>query len=294
MDTVSTVILLLSLVIVMLGMGLSLTIADFTRVLKHPKPILLGLGNQLILLPLVAFGLALVLPIEQFVAVGLLLVAACPGGPSSNLLSHLSRADVALSVSITSLSSIITIFTIPLVVSFALYYFMGVEQQIAINIPKTIGQLFLLTIFPISIGMLIRHKNKGFAERMETPAKRLGTFILIVVIVGLIMKEWESLATYFQQAGTAALLLNVTTMVLGYLTAKAVGLVEPQRISITLESGIQNGSLAISIATFTLGDTALSITPGIYGIFMYLSAFWVVRWANRRIVSYNVSIKPRH
>ena len=157
MEKISTIILAMSLIVIMLGMGLSLTFKDFRRVILYPKAIFVGLVNQLILLPLIGFGVASTLNLSPEIAVGIMILAACPGGPTSNLISHLAKGDLALSVTLTALSSLITILTIPFIVNFALSHFLEQGQLVELNILETIAQIFIIVVVPVTVGMLIRH-----------------------------------------------------------------------------------------------------------------------------------------
>jgi BASS family bile acid:Na+ symporter len=276
MDNLSTIILASALIIIMLGMGLGLVKDDFKRILLSPKAILIGLANQLILLPLIGYFLVSTFPLQPEIAIGIMLLAACPGGPTSNLISHLAKGDTALSVSLTALSSIITILTIPFIVNFALEEFLDAGQMIQLNPIKVVGQVLAITVIPITIGMIIRNKNAAFADKMSKPVKIGSGIVLALVIVGIILKEKDNFVSYFQQAGLVALCLNLATMIVGYLTAKIFQLRKDQAISISIESGIQNGTLAIFIAVTLLNNTTYAIAPAVYSLIMFLTGGLVV------------------
>lgn len=276
MDKVSTIVLASSLIIIMLGMGLSLVAADFRRIFQYPKAILVGMVNQLILLPLIGFAIVVILPVPAEIAIGIMILAACPGGPTSNLIAHLAKGDTALSVTLTALSSFITILTIPFIVNFALVHFLDEGQMIHLNVLQTIAQIFIIIIIPIAIGMLIRRYSEGFALRMAKPVRIASAFVIALVIIGIVIKERENFVSYFQQAGIAALLLNVITMLVGYFSARIFGIRDRQALSISIESGIQNGTLAISIAVILLHSTAFSIAPAIYSLLMFFTGGVVV------------------
>lgn len=271
MDKVSTIILALSLIIIMLGMGLSLVLDDFKRIFLYPKAILVGLTNQLIILPLIGFAIASAFPIQPEIAVGIMILAACPGGPTSNLIAHLAKADLALSVSLTALSSLITIITIPFIVNFALLHFLNEGQIIRLNIVETIIQIFAIIVVPVSIGMAIRHKNEKFALKMANPVRKASSIVIALVIIGIVVKEKHNVISYFQQAGIVALVLNVATMAIGYYSSKIFSIKNKRALSISIESGIQNGTLAISIAVVLLGNSALAIAPAIYSLLMFFT-----------------------
>ncbi|MEO1054300.1 MAG: bile acid:sodium symporter family protein [Bacteroidota bacterium] len=271
MDKASTIILASSLIIIMFGMGLSLTLADFKRIIQHPKAVVNGLINQLIFLPLVGFLLASVFDVRPEIAVGIMILAACPGGATSNLITHLAKGDTALSVTLTAVASLITVLTIPFIVQFSLEKFLGSEQEVVLDVPKTIGQLMVITVIPISIGMFLRVRAQKFAFRMEKPVKIASAVVFVLVVAGLLVKERTNIIPYFKEAGIMALILNVVTMTIGLLSSRLLSLPKRQAMSIAIESGIQNGTLAITIATVTLGNSELGIAGAIYGLVMFLT-----------------------
>lgn len=276
MDKVSTIILALSLIIIMLGMGLSLVVDDFKRILLYPKAIVVGLVNQIILLPLIGFALVSLFSVKPDIAIGIMILAACPGGPTSNLISHLAKGDLALSVSLTAISSFITILTIPFIVNFALLQFLEEGQIVRLDVVQTIIQVFAIIVVPVTIGMLIRRYKERFALKMEKPVRRASGIVIFLVIVGIVIKEKENVISYFQQAGLIALCLNAATMLVGFYSAKIFKIKSKQAISISIESGIQNGTLAISVAVVLLGSTAFSIAPAIYSLLMFFTGGIVI------------------
>tara|TARA_R110002124_G_scaffold227889_1_gene393157 strand:+ start:57174 stop:58034 length:861 start_codon:yes stop_codon:yes gene_type:complete len=276
MDNISAIILAIALFVIMLGMGLSLVTNDFKNILLNPKAIFVGLMNQLILLPLLSLALVLIFPLQPEIAIGIILIAACPGGPTSNLISFMAKADLALSVSLTAFSSLITVLTIPFFVNFALSYFLEENAEIELNILQTIGQMLVIVILPIVVGMFIRGRAPEFALRMGKPVRIASGVILVLIIIGLIIKERANFTSYFQQAGLATLLLNIATMLVGFGTAKLFKLERRQAFSIAIESGIQNGTLAITIAVVLLGNTAFAIAPSVYSVLMFLTGGFVI------------------
>lgn len=271
MDNLSTLILAAALFIIMLGMGLSLKVSDFKRIILYPKAIGIGLTNQLVILPLFGLAIASFCTSQPEIAVGIMILAACPGGPTSNLISYMAKGDLALSVSLTALSSLITILTIPFIVSFSLEYFLGANQEITLDIPQMILQIFVIVVIPIAIGMLVRRFNTTFAERMGKPVRIASGVVLALIIVGLVVKERANFSAYLQQAGIATLALNALTMVTGYFSAKFFKLKKESAISISIESGIQNGTLAITIAVVLLNNTSLAIAPAVYSLLMFVT-----------------------
>ncbi|NOQ25081.1 MAG: bile acid:sodium symporter family protein [Bacteroidales bacterium] len=271
MDKASTIILALSLIIIMLGMGLSLVTDDFKRIILYPKAIFVGLTNQLIILPLIGFAIAIAFPIKPEIAIGIMILAACPGGPTSNLITHLAKGDLALSVSLTAISSLITIITIPFIVNFALIQFLDEGQVIKLDVVETIIQIFVIIVLPVAIGMLIRKYKEGFALKMEKPVRKASGIVVALVIIGIVIKEKENLIPYLKQAGLVALILNAATMLVGYYSARLFKILDKRAVSISIESGIQNGTLAIMIAVVLLGNSEYAITPAIYSLIMFFT-----------------------
>ncbi len=275
---VTTIILAVSLIIIMFGMGLSLTIADFKRVFVEPKAMLIGLVNQLVFLPLIGFMLISLLSLDPAISIGIVILVACPGGPTSNLISHLAKGDTALSISLTAISSFVTILSIPFIINLGLKMVYGSGSVIQLDVLGTMLQVFVVVIIPVSLGMLIKAKKESFALKMEVPVRKASGIIFILVLAGVIIKEKENLASYAEQAGVVALLLNILTMGLGFLIASLMKLNTRQAISISIESGIQNGTLAIAIATGILLNSEYAIAPAIYGLLMFFTSALVIFW----------------
>jgi BASS family bile acid:Na+ symporter len=276
------IILPIVLAIVMLGMGLSLVIDDFKRVLLFPKAISIGLVNQLLILPIVGFTLASLFPIKPELAVGLIILAACPGGVTSNLISHVSKGDTALSITLTAISSMLTILTIPFIINIGLEQFMDEGKKIHLDVVKTIETIVAITIVPIAIGMLIRAKASNFAQKMDKPVKVASTIFLALIIAGIIVKEKENILSFFQQVGLISLSLNALTMLIGFYSAKIFKLNLAQSISVSIESGVQNGTLGIFIALSILKNSEMSITPAIYSLIMFGTAGFMMYYFGRR------------
>jgi BASS family bile acid:Na+ symporter len=257
----------------MLGMGLALTLDDFKRVALFPRATFVGLFCQLIVLPLVAFGMLQLLSLPPELAVGVMLLAFCPGGATSNLLSNLARADVALSITLTAISSMITVFTIPYFVNLSMEYFIGEGKYVELPVLKTMLQIVVITIIPVSIGMLIRWKFPEGARRSEKPVKIASAVFITLVILGAILKEKDNIAGYFVQVGVITLLINVVILAGGYLMGKLFRLSHPQRAAVSIESGIQNGTLAIAIATSSLllNNSQMSIPAAVYSLIMFVT-----------------------
>ncbi|MEW2921221.1 bile acid:sodium symporter family protein [Muricauda sp. ANG21] len=271
-EFISQLFLPLSLAIIMLGMGMSLVPADFSRILKSPKAILIGLTNQLVLLPIVGFLLATSFDLSPTMAVGLMILASCPGGPTSNLITQVSKGNIALSVTLTAFSSTVTVFTIPFILSYVLAYFgTGADVTIELPIVDTIIQIMVITVIPIVVGMIIRRFRTAFALRMEKPMRIASTVLFILVFIAVIVSNIEIIGRGIREVGLVTLLLNVLTMGLGYVAYKLFKLDFKSAISITVESGIQNGTLAFVIATTILKNVEMAIPTGAYAIWMFIT-----------------------
>lgn len=280
MDDSAKIYLGIALMIVMIGMGLSLTTKDFKRIVLYPKAIILGMINQLVFLPLVAYVLISFFDVRPALAIGLMILAACPGGPTSNLITHLCKGDTALSVSLTAVSSILTLFTIPLILEWSVQYYSAQDAVIEINRLDIFKDLLLVSLVPIALGMLIKHYKSDFAVKMEKPVKIASALILLVLIVGLTIKERANIIPYFSEVGLSALSLNIVSLALGFTTARLMGLNKQQSISISIESGIQNGTLAIGIAIGILHNSDYAIPAAVYSLIMFLSAFVLIGLTN--------------
>lgn len=265
------VVLPLSLIIIMIGLGMSLKLKDFKRVVLYPKAAAVGLGNQIILLPLIGFGLATLFDLSPVWAVGLVLIAACPGGPTSNLITFVSRGDTALSITLTALSSAVTVVTIPLFLTLSITHF-GVDAD-AIKSPvgEIVLQIVAVTAVPVTIGLLIRHFQSDFADLMQKPARIASAVIFLMVLAAIIIEQRQVLFDYFFDLAAVTALLNVVTMAVGFFTARAVALNMKQSITISIETGIQNGTLAIVIAMSILGASDIAVPPAIYSLLMFVS-----------------------
>lgn len=283
MDNISTLILAISLIIIMFGMGLSLTLDDFRRVIYYPKAIIIGLVNQLILLPGFGFVLIEFINVPPEIAIGTILLASCPGGPTSNLITHLAKGDTALSVSLTAISSFASLLTIPFIVNLGLQRVLGETTEVQLNVVQTIAQVFVIVLIPVILGMIVKAQKRAFALRMEKPVRTASAIVFSLVMVGVVLSQWELLTDAIKQAGTITLLLNMGTMSLGLGTALLFKLPLKQGVSISIESGIQNGTLAISIATVLLGNPAYTIAPAIYSLIMFLTGAVMIFWSNKMI-----------
>jgi BASS family bile acid:Na+ symporter len=281
----TAVLLPLALAMVMLGMGLSLLLEDFKRITRYPKAVAVGTVCQVLLLPLIGTLTTLIVPMQPEIAVGLIVLAVCPGGPSSNLVTYLAKGDVALSVTLTAVSSIVTVFTIPLFTNLALQHFLGESAAIALPISSTMLQIFLITLLPIVIGMAIRHQFPDTARRLEKQMSRLAIGLLALIIVLLLVREGSKLPGFLVQVGLGVLLLNLLTMLAGWGAAKLFRLPLAQQICIAIEVGIQNGTLAIAITAGLLNTPDMAIPAAVYSLFMYVTGFGAILYGRQAIGS---------
>ena len=259
MDIISKVVLPGALGLIMLGMGLSLTLADFVNFRRRVAPVMGGLGSLLILLPLAALAIAILFGLPPALAVGLVLVGACPGGTFSNLLTHYARGDLALSVTLTAVASICVIFTMPLIVEFALAFFLGEQREISLPMLDTMRQIFLLTICPVVAGMLIRHRWPALAGKLADPAKHIAGILIVSVFLSIIYAERESFAHAFSSVAFPVILLNLTSVFLGGLIGFFTTSRMPERRAIILEHTIKQEGLGIFIAVSLLNMTEMAL-----------------------------------
>jgi bile acid:Na+ symporter, BASS family len=277
----TTLVLPIALATIMLGLGLSLKSDDFFRIFKYPKAVTIGLIGQLVILPIIALAIVKVIPMPPAIAVGLIILALCPCGPSSNMITYLAGGDVALAVTLTVFSSMITVFTIPLFASMAVNSFLGTNAIVSLPIGATMGQIFVITVIPIALGMLIQARFPEIARRLEKATNKLAVGFLVLIIILLVAKEWSKLPGFIVQAGTGVMLLNILGMAAGYAISKMLKLNVAQQICIAIEVGIQNGTLAIAITAGILKDAEMAIPAAIYSLFMYLTGFAVIAYSKR-------------
>lgn len=280
-DPLLTLFLPIALGIIMLGLGLSLTLADFARVVKFPKPVLIGLSCQLLLLPVVCFFLAKAFGLAPALAVGLMLLAASPGGTTANLYSHLAHGDVALNITLTAVNSVIAVLTMPLIVNLSLAYFMEGDQALPLQFTKAV-QVFVIVLGPVAIGIWIRSRFPGFAARMEKPVKIISALFLLIIIILAVVKDWQTFVDYAPLVGGAALAFNLISLAVGYWVPRLLKLSLRQSIAIGMEIGIHNGTLAIALALspMLLNNATMSIPAAIYSIIMFFTAGAFGWWVN--------------
>jgi BASS family bile acid:Na+ symporter len=269
-----------SLAVIMFGMGLSLRIEDFKRILIYPKAVGIGLLNQLVFLPIIAFGIANLFELPAELAVGLMILAVCPGGATSNLITHLAKGDAALSITLTAFSSVITVFTIPFLVNYSIGYFIPGGEAKQLEVVGTVVSVLVITIIPVALGMLVFAKVPKLAAKLDLPFRRISAIFFVVIVLAAVLKEKENLVRYFLEAGPAALALNVATLALSFGIAKLVKLPFRQGLTIAIESGIQNGTLGITIAATLLMNSVMTIPSAIYSLIMFGTAALVIFFGN--------------
>lgn len=270
---INSVLMPIALGVIMLGLGLSLTIADFKRVVKYPKAVMIALLCQMLLLPVFCFAIASGFQLIPALAVGLMLLSATPGGATANLYSHLSHGDVVLNITLTAVNSVLSLFTLPLIVNFAMASFMGEGKYLPLQFDKVI-QVFAIVLVPVGLGMLIRNRNRKLAEILDKPVKILSVLFLFSIIVFLIYSEYEKISPYVPQIGLAALTFNLVSLGTGYFVPLIFRIPQKQAIAIGMEIGIHNGTLAIAIASspLLLNDPIMSIPAAIYSLIMFITA----------------------
>ena len=271
-SALTTIGLPVALGIIMLGLGLSLTLADFARVLKQPKAVIIALLCQLILLPAICFGLVLAFNLPPVLAVGMMMLAASPGGTTANLYSHLFRGDIALNISLTAVNSVIAVITLPLITNFAIAYFEPFDDRLGLQWSKTL-EVFAIVLLPVALGMLIRRFRPGFADGMDKPVRIASVIILIVVIAGAVASNWSLLVSNVAQLALITVLFCLISLTIGFLVPRALRVGRRQAIATSFEIGIHNATLAIVIAQSVLGSTELSLPAAVYGVLMFFIAF---------------------
>ena len=274
-----------SLIFIMLTLGLGLELSDFTNLVRKPRSFFVGLTNQILLLPLVTYIIILVFGITKEAAVGMMILACCPGGVTSNIITKLAKGDTALSISYTAFNSILAIVTLPLIVGFSMKSFMGLEAP-DINILSLGLTMFFITAVPVGFGLLIREKNKYYADKLEPKASKISTILFAIIILGALLSEWETFINNFVLLGPAIVLLILTMLIIAYKSSKLFKMSDKQSITVAIESAMQNGTVGITVGNLIInpesGLSILSIPSGVYSILMYLICLPFVFWFLKR------------
>ena len=271
-SALTTIGLPVALGIIMLGLGLSLTLADFARVLKQPRAVLIALLCQLVVLPAICFGLVLAFQLPPILAVGMMMLAASPGGTTANLYSHLFRGNIALNISLTAVNSVIAVITLPVITNLAIAYFEPFDDRLGLQWSKAL-EVFAIVLLPVALGMIVRRFWPKFAASMDKPVRIASVLILIVVIAGAVAANWTLLVENFTQLALITVLFCLISLAIGFLVPRMLRVGRRQAIATSFEIGIHNATLAIVIAQSVLGSVELSLPAAVYGVLMFFIAF---------------------
>lgn len=272
-----------ALAVIMLGLGLSLTVEDFRKVLSRPKPVVVALVCQAFILPAICFGIVYLSALPPAIAVGMMLLAASPGGSSANLYSHLAGGDVALNVTLTAINSVLAMITLPIIINFSLLQFYGEGKVIPLQFDRIL-QIFALVLVPVAVGMFLRNRYPAFALGLERPVKILSAVFLTAIVLVALIREWQTLVTWGPVIGVATLAFNLISLAIGYGVPRLLNLDYRQAIAICMEIGIHNSTLVIAIAMspLLLDNSEMAIPPAIYGLVAYVTAAIFVALVKRR------------
>lgn len=268
--------------VIMFGLGLSLTLDDFKRVARYPLAVSFGLLLQVVILPFAAFAIAVALKLSPNHAIGLMLLAASPGGATANIYSHLAKGDVALNITLTAVNSILCLISLPIVLNLSLDYFLGAGQYVPPPLRKII-EVGAIILVPVVMGMFVRSRSEAFAQKAEKPIKLFSVLILGILILAAIWLERRTLLDSIIAVGLACILFNLVSMASGYFLPRALNLPDRQATAIAMEIGVHNTALAIYIALNVLNNSAASIVPGVYTLAMYASATAFAIYSARRM-----------
>jgi BASS family bile acid:Na+ symporter len=257
----------LGLAFIMFSLGLRLSTDDFRRVLSHPAPVALGLLAQIVLLPLTALAIARVFDLEPALAVGLMILAACPGGVSAAMITHLARGDTCLSITLTALTSLLAFLTVPLIVGLSLAHFLDQSGHVAYPVGQGVVGLFLITLLPVAVGVYVNRSGR-ISARMRHAIGTAATSVFALIVIATFVTEWASITRHFAAIGGAILLLNVLTMATGAAIGAAGRLPADGRVALAVECGIQNSALGITVAVSLLAQPALAVPSVIYAFLM--------------------------
>ena len=263
------------LAIIMFGLGLGLTTSDFTRVLKTPRDFFVGFLSQVILLPIIAFGLILIIPMPIEIAMGVMIIAAAPGGVTSNVLTKFANGDVALSVSLTAVVSLLAIFIVPLIV-FNSANFIGVEITKDISMASIAVKMFFVVTVPVLFGMIVRSLMTDFIISKTLIIQRLSVILFLLVFISIWVEEWDRIVSFIARAGLVTGILNLVMIFVGYYVAKMFASGVAQRKCISLECGLQNGTLAVVVATQLFDEMVFMVPTAAYALIMFVTSIFFV------------------
>jgi BASS family bile acid:Na+ symporter len=280
-SALTTVGLPLALAIIMFGLGLDLTVDDFKRVGRAPKAVAVALGCQIVLLPAICFGLVVVFDLPALLGIGMLLLAASPGGTTANLFSHLFRGDVALNITLTAINTVIAVVTLPLITGLAIAYY---DRQDDVTMPLVeIVKVFALILLPVGIGMLVNRRAPGFARRMDKPVRIGSAVILAILVLGILLDQRENVGDYLADVGLIAAIFCAISLVVGYYVPKTLGVTGPQAIASSMEVGVHNATLAIFVAVEVLDEVEISVPAAVYSLIMFLFAALWGTWVSKQV-----------
>ena len=280
-SALTTVGLPVALAIIMFGLGLDLTVADFRRVARAPKAVAVALACQVVLLPLVCFGLVVLFDLPALLGIGMLLLAASPGGTTANLFSHLFRGDVALNITLTAINTVIAVVTLPLITGLAIAWY---DRQDDVAMPLVeIVKVFALILLPVGLGMVVKGRAPGFAARMERPVRIGSAVILAILVLGILLDQREDVGDYLADVGLVTALFCAISLVVGYVVPTAFGVSGPQAIASSMEVGVHNATLAIFVAVEVLDSVEVSVPAAVYSLVMFLFAALWGTWVSRRV-----------
>ena len=285
-DIVSSILLPAILAFIMFALGLGLTPEDFKRILRQPRALLVGALCHFVILPLACYGLIHLVGLTGAFAVGFMILAACPTGSTSNLITYLARGDVALAVSFTAVASVLTLFTLPLIVSYSLGEFMGAEQAVKAPVGTLMGQVFMIVALPVSVGMAARHFWPAAMRRFEGIATKIATVLFILIVAAAIAKNWTLLRENFSTLAPFALGLNLSMLVVGFVAAWLARLGAKQAVTLGIETAVQSATLALVVASTVLKQDAMAVPGAIYGVLMYVGGLGFALVARRFVKPY--------
>ena len=284
MDSLITVFLPLALAVIMFSLGLGLTLDDFRRVLSAPRAFGVGALAQIVALPVVAYAIAVMFRLPSELAVGMMILSFCPGGVTSNILTKFARGDLALSISMTGVISLVSVATVPLLVAFAADHFMGVDAP-PVNVTSLALAMFLITAVPVVLGMLLRHFTPGLTARIEGFVEKLAVVLFVVVVVGALASNWSLFVENLPILGPAVVVLNVVLLAIGIGLARLTSLDGRQATAISIETGIQNATLGITVGSLIVEQASalppFSLPSAVYGITMYGVSLPFVYWRRK-------------
>ena len=280
-SALTTVGLPLALAIIMFGLGLDLTVADFKRVGRAPRAVAVALACQVVLLPAVCFGLVVLFDLPALLGIGMLLLAASPGGTTANLFSHLFRGDVALNITLTAINTVIAVVTLPLITGLAIAFY---DRQDDVTMPLVeIVKVFALILLPVGVGMVVNNRAPDFARRMDKPVRIGSAVILAVLVLGILLDQRENVGDYLADVGLITALFCAISLVVGFYVPKAFGVTGPQAIASSMEVGVHNATLAIFVAVEVLDEVEISVPAAVYSLVMFLFAALWGSWVSRQV-----------